>query len=198
MEARQTHVQAPGVAIHKHRQHPRQAVANFLPGDAAVVRAGPYATEEKVQEIRDAYGLSDPMAEQFTDYVGGVFTGDFGTSIRTNGDVFDELMDRLPASLELAFYSVLLAAIIGIPFGVIAAARRGTWVDGVARVDEPGVLVFLPHLHRAAHRPHGIAGAWVGVVDRGAVWAQGGCGGADLLEKSAQIPRVSRIHVLKN
>jgi peptide/nickel transport system permease protein len=109
-------------------------IVRVLPGDAAIVRAGPYANEEKVQEIRDAYGLSDPIAEQFTDYVGGVFTGDFGISIRTNGDVLDELLERLPASLELAFYSVLLAAIIGIPVGVIAAARRGSWVDGAARV----------------------------------------------------------------
>jgi len=109
-------------------------IVRVLPGDAAVVRAGPYANEEKVAEIRAQYGLDDPMPEQFYDYMTGVFTGDFGVSIRTNGDVFDELMDRLPASLELAFYSVLLAALIGIPLGILAAARRGTWVDGGARV----------------------------------------------------------------
>jgi peptide/nickel transport system permease protein len=109
-------------------------IVRVLPGDAAVVRAGPYANEEKVAEIAERYGLSDPMWEQFTDYMTGVFTGDLGISIRTNGDVTDELLERLPASLELAFYSVLLAALIGIPFGIIAAARKGTWVDGVARV----------------------------------------------------------------
>jgi len=109
-------------------------MVRVLPGDAAVVRAGPYANEEKVQEIRDKYGLDDPMAVQFRDYVSGVFTGDLGISIRTNGDVRTELMDRLPASLELAFYSVLLAALIGIPFGIVAAARKGTWVDSAARV----------------------------------------------------------------
>jgi peptide/nickel transport system permease protein len=109
-------------------------IVRVLPGDAAVVRAGPYANEEKVAEIAERYGLSDPMWEQFTDYMTGVFTGDLGISIRTNGDVTDELLERLPASLELAFYSVLLAALIGIPFGIIAAACKGTWVDGVARV----------------------------------------------------------------
>ena len=109
-------------------------IVRVLPGDAAVVRAGPYANEEKVAEIREQYGLSDPIVVQFYDYITGVFTGDLGVSIRTNGDVLDELMDRLPASLELAFYSVLLAALIGIPLGILAAARRGSWVDGGARV----------------------------------------------------------------
>jgi peptide/nickel transport system permease protein len=109
-------------------------IVRVLPGDAALVRAGPYANEEKVAEIAAKYGLSDPMLEQFSDYMSGVFTGDLGTSIRTNGDVTEELLDRLPASLELAFYSVLLAALIGIPVGIIAAARKGTWVDSLARV----------------------------------------------------------------
>jgi peptide/nickel transport system permease protein len=109
-------------------------IVRVLPGDAAVVRAGPYANEEKVQQIREQYGLDDPILVQFKDYMVGVFTGDLGTSIRTNGDVTSELLERLPASLELAFYSVLLAAAIGIPFGIIAAARKGTWVDGMARV----------------------------------------------------------------
>ena len=109
-------------------------IVRVLPGDAAIVRAGPYANDAKVEEIRAAYGLSDPILVQFKDYVANVFSGDLGTSIRTNGSVTTELVDRLPASLELAFYSVLLAAIIGIPVGIIAAARKGTWFDGAARI----------------------------------------------------------------
>ncbi len=109
-------------------------IVRVLPGDAAVVRAGPYANEEKVAEIREKYGLDDPILVQFGDYVSGVFTGDFGISIRTNGDVLSELIDRLPASLELAFYSVLLAALIGIPFGIAAAARKDSGIDRIARV----------------------------------------------------------------
>ena len=109
-------------------------IVRGLPGDAAIVRAGPYANEEKVEQIREAYGFSDPMLVQFKDYMVGVFTGDLGVSIRTQGDVTTELLERLPASLELAFYAVLLAALIGIPFGIVAAARKGTWVDATARV----------------------------------------------------------------
>jgi peptide/nickel transport system permease protein len=109
-------------------------IVRVLPGDAAVVRAGPYASNEKVAEIRAQYGLDDPILVQFRDYMSGVFTGDLGISIRTNGNVLDELLKRLPASLELAFYSVLLAALIGIPVGIVAAARKQTWVDSLARV----------------------------------------------------------------
>lgn len=109
-------------------------IVRVLPGDAAVVRAGPYANEEKIEQIRERYGLSDPIVEQFTRYVGNVVTGDLGTSIRTEGSVTDELMARLPASLELAFYSVLVASIIGIPLGIAAAAYQGTWIDKSARV----------------------------------------------------------------
>ncbi len=109
-------------------------IVRVLPGDAAIVRAGPYATEAKVEEIRDAFGFSDPLPVQFKDYITDFVSGDLGTSIRTGGDVTTELVDRLPASLELAFYSVLLAAVVGIPMGIIAAARKGTWIDGVSRV----------------------------------------------------------------
>jgi len=61
-------------------------------------------------------------------------TGDLGTSIRTGGEVTEELLIRLPASLELAFYSVLLAVVAGVPVGIAAAARRDTWIDRAARV----------------------------------------------------------------
>lgn len=109
-------------------------IVRVLPGDAAAVRAGPYASEEKLEQIREQYGLSDPIHEQFVSYMGNVVRGDLGTSIRTEGSVTAELLNRLPASLELAFYSVLVASLIGIPFGIVAAAHQGSWVDKVARV----------------------------------------------------------------
>jgi peptide/nickel transport system permease protein len=109
-------------------------IVRVLPGDAAIVRAGPYATPEKIEEIRAQYGFSDPLPVQFKDYMSSVFTGDLGTSIRTGGNVTTELVDRLPASLELAFYAVILAALIGIPVGILAAARKGTWIDAASRV----------------------------------------------------------------
>ena len=109
-------------------------IVRVLPGDAAAVRAGPYASDEKIDQIRDKYGLDDPVPVQFTRYLGNVLTGDLGTSIRTDGSVTEELLQRLPASLELAFYSVFVATLIGVPFGIIAAAKKDSWVDKGARV----------------------------------------------------------------
>lgn len=109
-------------------------IVRVVPGDAASLRAGPYATEERIQFIADQYGLNDPMAEQFVDYMSGFVQGDLGVSIRTNQPVRTELLDRLPASMELAAYSILLAVLIGVPLGILAAAKRGTWIDNIARV----------------------------------------------------------------
>ena len=72
-------------------------IVRVLPGDAAAVRAGPYAGEERIEQIRERYGLSDPIPEQFVRYLGNVATGDLGTSIRTDGSVTAELLQRLPA-----------------------------------------------------------------------------------------------------
>lgn len=109
-------------------------IVRVLPGDAAVVRAGPYATEESIEQIRDEFGLADPMHQQFTSYLGSVLQGDLGTSIRTEESVTSELLVRLPASLELAVYAVLLALVVGVPLGIMAAARRDGWLDRACRV----------------------------------------------------------------
>ncbi len=109
-------------------------IVRVLPGDAAVVRAGPYASPETIQEIRDRYGLSDPIGEQFVAYLSDLARGDMGTSIRTDQPVTGEVLQRLPASLELAFYAVLMATLIGVPIGIAAAARPDGWVDRAARV----------------------------------------------------------------
>ena len=62
-------------------------IMRVLPGDAAAVRAGPYASEEKLEQIREQLGLSDPVPVQFVNYVRDAFTGDLETSIRTGGEV---------------------------------------------------------------------------------------------------------------
>jgi ABC-type dipeptide/oligopeptide/nickel transport system permease component len=109
-------------------------VVRILPGDGAVLRAGPYASPIRIAQIRKEFGLDQPLLTQFQTYIANVIHGDFGTSIRTQASVTTELMARLAASLEMAFASVLLAALVGIPFGIWAAARRGRWIDHVVRV----------------------------------------------------------------
>lgn len=110
------------------------AIVRVLPGDGAVMRAGPYASEEKIAQIRTKFGLDRSLLEQFGAYLADVARGDLGTSIRTEQPVRIELAARLPATLELAFYSVLVAVVIGVPLGIAAALRRGGAIDWLVRV----------------------------------------------------------------
>lgn len=109
-------------------------IVRVLPGDAAVVRAGPYASPETIQQIRDRYGLGEPISQQFVSYLSDLGRGNMGISIRTDQPVTGEILQRLPASLELALYSVLVAIALGVPFGIAAAARPDGFIDRAARV----------------------------------------------------------------
>lgn len=109
-------------------------VVRVLPGDAAALRAGPYADDAKIAQVRAELGLDRPLIEQFFSYLGGVLRGDLGTSTVSGGSVGSELLERLPASLEIGLFAVLLACLIGIPAGVVAASRQGGWVDRIVRI----------------------------------------------------------------
>lgn len=105
-----------------------------LPGDPAAYFAGAAATREAVEEIRKKLGLDQSLPKQFLDYLGNLAHGDLGTSLTTGQSVANEVMTRLPASLELTLAGLLLATIVAIPLGVAAATRRDTWVDHMARI----------------------------------------------------------------
>ena len=105
-----------------------------LPGDPAAYFAGGAATQEAVEEVRRQLGLDRPLPEQFLRYVGDIARGDFGTSLTTGQPVLQELMARLPASLELVVLALLLACAVAIPLGVAAATRPGSWIDQLARL----------------------------------------------------------------
>jgi ABC-type dipeptide/oligopeptide/nickel transport system permease component len=109
-------------------------VVRVLPGDAAVLRAGPYADAARIAEVRQQYGLDKSLLEQFVAYLGRLVHGDLGTSTVSSGSVASELFSRLPASLELGLYAVLLSCLIGVPVGVLAAAREGGWLDRTVRI----------------------------------------------------------------
>lgn len=109
-------------------------VVRVLPGDAAVLRAGPYADEERLEQVRAQYGLDEPLFKQFWTHLTGAVQGDLGTSTVSGGSVTSELLVRLPPSLELGLYSVLLACLIGMPMGVVAAARQGGALDRLVRI----------------------------------------------------------------
>ena len=100
-----------------------------LPAGPAQSLLGERATPETVAEIERQYGLDKPLYVQYWRYVKTVAQGDLGTTIRTRRPVSDELRERFPATIELAFAALLFATLLGIPLGFVAAKRYGTWVD---------------------------------------------------------------------
>jgi peptide/nickel transport system permease protein len=103
-----------------------------LPGDAALALAGEERDPAQLEQIREKYGLDDPVAVQYLRYIGSSLQGDLGFSTRNGSDVAEVIVERLPITLELALLSVLVAALIGIPAGILAALRRGTWIDNAS------------------------------------------------------------------
>lgn len=102
---------------------------HLLPGDPTAALLGQEATPELMAAMREELGLNRPLHVQYFDFVGGVARGDFGRSFASGQPVADELLMRVPATIELAFAAMLIAAIMGISLGVIAAIRPRTIVD---------------------------------------------------------------------
>ena len=105
-----------------------------LPGDPAVYFAGMMADAESIEQTRRALGLDRSWATQFFLYIERLLHGDLGMSLNTGRPVIDELLTRLPASLELTFLGLGVAIAIAVPLGVIAATRPGSWVDHLCRI----------------------------------------------------------------
>lgn len=102
---------------------------NMTGGDPALSLAPENATEEQIQQIRVELGLTDPLPIRYLKYMGGMLTGDLGTSYVTKKDVYDTFMSRLPATIELAFSSVFVATLVALPLGIYTAIHQNTWKD---------------------------------------------------------------------
>nr|CAA9354330.1 MAG: Dipeptide transport system permease protein DppB [uncultured Nocardioidaceae bacterium] len=100
-----------------------------LPGDPARTLLGQRATPELIAQVNETYGFEDPIVTQYFRYVGAILQGDFGISIRKNEPVLSSFFDKLPATIELTLVALLLAAVIGIPLGYLAARRQGSLLD---------------------------------------------------------------------
>ena len=105
-----------------------------LPGDPAAYFAGPSAGKEAIEQIRKKLGLDKPLIQQFFNYTADLARGDFGTSLTTGQPVATELRNRLPASAELTLIGLILAVVIAIPLGIVAATKPGSWIDHLCRV----------------------------------------------------------------
>jgi dipeptide transport system permease protein len=105
-----------------------------LPGDPAAYFAGGAATAEAVEQVRAQLGLDRPLFEQFWRYVAALGRGDLGLSLTTGQPVLQELLLRLPASLEMVLLALVLACAVALPLGVLAATRPGSWIDQLCRL----------------------------------------------------------------
>jgi peptide/nickel transport system permease protein len=109
------------------------ALSQLVPIDAAASALGQNAREDQIQAYRKELGLDRPAVVQYVSYLGRVLRGDFGKSIRTRRAVADDLRDFFPATLELSLAAMLVAIILGISLGILAAIRRNSLLDGFAR-----------------------------------------------------------------
>lgn len=108
-------------------------ISRVIPGDPVGLAAGPQATDAIRERLEQDFGLDDPLPVQYVNYVGGLFTGDLGESLYTRREVSDELIARIPATLELTAAAVFFAALIGIPMGIVSAINQNRVPDHLAR-----------------------------------------------------------------
>lgn len=109
-------------------------IMRLLPGDPAAFFAGPAATAEAVEQVREQLGLNRSLTAQFFDYLIDLTHGDLGQSLTTGQPVTQDLMTRLPASIELTVCGLVLAVFIGLPLGILAALRQNSWIDHLCRL----------------------------------------------------------------
>ena len=109
-------------------------LSRIVPGDPARLAAGAQATPEMYAQIRQEFGLDDPLPIQYWNYVTGIVQGDWGRSILSRRPVLDDLRVYWPATLELVIVAMTIAVIIGVPLGVLAAMRADQPADQVSRL----------------------------------------------------------------
>ena len=117
------------------------ALMRIEPGDVALMIAeqnsggeGSDITPEKLEEIREALGLNDPLHVQYFKWITNFIQGDWGRSLFTQRDVFDEFKLKFPVTLELVILSQIIAIVLGIPAGILMAIKQDSWIDYVLRI----------------------------------------------------------------
>ncbi|MEH7544180.1 ABC transporter permease [Neobacillus vireti] len=107
---------------------------NIIPGDpvAQLMDARSGALDKHViEQIREEWGLNDPLALQYLNFLKGAVVGDFGTSYQTRSGVTELLLERIPVTVSITVLGLLMAIVVGITIGVIGAYKRGTWIDSL-------------------------------------------------------------------
>ncbi|HEV7436132.1 MAG TPA: ABC transporter permease [Pseudorhizobium sp.] len=110
------------------------SLQKLLPGDPVLAMAGEERDPATLEFLREKYRLNDPVILQYLTWLGGVVTGDFGVSLRTNQPVLELIGDKLPVTIQLAVMAMIFALAIGIPMGILAAVWKNTWVDYLSNI----------------------------------------------------------------
>ena len=105
------------------------ALIHFIPGDPAQAMLGEGATPEEVHQLRERLGLNRPLIVQYGSFLRGLVRGDLGVSLRNDQPVTRQILERMPATAELAFASMTVAVLIAVPLGIVAAVWHGTAID---------------------------------------------------------------------
>lgn len=109
-------------------------IGRVVPIDPVIAVVGDRASQETYDAVRAEMGLDDPLVVQFVRYVGQILQGELGTSVSTGRAVVEDLARVFPATLEMATIGIFIGIALGVPMGVFAAARQGSWLDQIIRV----------------------------------------------------------------
>ena len=109
-------------------------LTHIIPGDPVLLMLGANATNKEYKEMRTYLGLDKPLPVQFLNYLQGVLTGDFGTSVHSREPVATVIVRRFPATFVLAISAIFISAVVAIPIGTISALKRNTLIDYVSMI----------------------------------------------------------------
>jgi len=110
------------------------------PGDPISASLGGHAPQSQIDEIKAELGYDEPLWKQYFEYLGQIARGNLGTTITDRRPVTDIVRDNGAATLELTFYAMIVAIIVGVTFGLLAGRYRDTWIDGSGRLF--GIVIY--------------------------------------------------------
>jgi peptide/nickel transport system permease protein len=110
------------------------SLSRLVPGNPARLLAGPHARQEQVDALAERYHLTGPVLEQYAVYMSGLVRGDLGLSVTTRRPVAEDLAQFLPATIELTAIAFLITVLVGVPVGILSAAKRGGVFDHASRL----------------------------------------------------------------
>lgn len=117
-------------------------LSRALPGSPVEMMLGNHPTPEQIVQAREKLGLDQPLPLQYAKYIGALLQGDLGTSLRSGRPVLEEVTRRVGATFELTFLAMFWVIVLGVPIGVISAARQNSVIDNAARAGSVAGMAF--------------------------------------------------------